>query len=207
MKDPVVRLRKALYGHPDAHGLWERHLEKGLAEVGFLPIHENWPSVFFHKRLQLFLMVYVDDFKLAGPSLHIAEGWELIKSKVKLDDGGPSPMGLCLGCHRETFDRVSDGHKVKGVRYNMENALLQALEHYKSLCDTHGHKPNLRPVETPFNNTTTLDPDVDAVDEEKGVLASSAASILMKILYTARLPRFDLLKAITSLASRITTWT
>ena len=80
-------------------------------------------------------MVYVDDFKLAGPSSRIAEGWQLIKWKVKLDDGGPSPMGLCLGCHHETFDRVYDGHKVKGVRYNMENALLQVVEHYKTLCE------------------------------------------------------------------------
>ena len=72
--DPVVRVRKALYGHPDAPGLWERHLEQGLSEVDFEPIDENWPSVFFHKRLQLFLMVYVDDFKLAGPSDNLAEG-------------------------------------------------------------------------------------------------------------------------------------
>ena len=77
MTDPVVRVRKALYGHHDAPGLWERHLEQGLAEVEFLPIHENWPSVFFHRRLQLFLMVYVDDFKLAGPSANMAEGWAL----------------------------------------------------------------------------------------------------------------------------------
>ena len=84
MNDPVVRVRKALYGHPDARGLWEKHLEKGLAEVEFYPIHENWPSVFFHKRLRLFLMVYVDDLKLAGPAENLADGWKLIKSKVTL---------------------------------------------------------------------------------------------------------------------------
>ena len=47
MKDPVVRVKKALYGLPDAPGLWERHLEAGLEDKGFLPIAENWPSVFF----------------------------------------------------------------------------------------------------------------------------------------------------------------
>ena len=67
-----------------APGLWERHLEEGLADVEFYPINENWPSVFFHHGLQLLLMVYVDDFKLAGPSANLAEGWRLIKSKVKL---------------------------------------------------------------------------------------------------------------------------
>ena len=60
-------------------------------------------------------------------------------------------------------------------------------------------------MDTPFIDTTTIDPDQDK--EPKGILASCAASILMKLLYTARLARFDLLKAITTLASRLTTWT
>ena len=97
MQDPVIKVRKALYGHPDSPGLWERHLEAGLSKVGFEPIAENWPSVFYHKHLKLFLMVYVDDFKLAGPKDNLAQGWDLISSasgaNIKLD--APSPMGLC----------------------------------------------------------------------------------------------------------------
>ena len=119
MTDPVVRVRKALYGHPDAPGLWEKHLGEGLSQVEFLPTHESWPSVFYHKRLRLLLMVYVDDFKLSGPSGSLAEGWSLIKSKVTLGEGGPTPMGLCLGCHHKRFHRVYNGKKVTGVRYNM----------------------------------------------------------------------------------------
>ena len=38
-------------------------------------------------------------------------------------------------------------------------------------------------------------------------MARSACSILMKSLYTARLARFDFLRAIQSLASTITKWT
>ena len=41
LKDPVCRLHKALYGHPDSPGLLERHLQAGLAEKGFEPIAEN----------------------------------------------------------------------------------------------------------------------------------------------------------------------
>ena len=33
MTDPVCRVHKALYGHPDAPGVWERHLEAGLEKV------------------------------------------------------------------------------------------------------------------------------------------------------------------------------
>ena len=36
---------------------------------------ENWPSVSFHKKLQLLLVIYVDDLKMAGPSKNLKEGW------------------------------------------------------------------------------------------------------------------------------------
>ena len=42
--------------------------------------------------------------------------------------------------------------------------------------------------------------------EETGELADAAASILMKILYGARMGRWDLLKAVTSLATYLTEW-
>ena len=76
-KRPVVRLRIALYGHPDSGGLWELHCEAMLAEGGFvMPDPEGWPSVFFHPELRLLLVVYVDDFKMAGPTETILKGWE-----------------------------------------------------------------------------------------------------------------------------------
>ena len=131
----------------------------------------------------------MDDFQLAGPEGHIAEGGKLIKDKVTFEK--PTPMGLCLGCHHTSFERVYDGVKVKGVRYDMENSLLEAVEHYKRLCELHDYKPTLKKVDTPFIDTASLDPDFDK--EPDGVLASSAASILMKVLYAARLARFDLL--------------
>ena len=36
MIDPVVVMRQALYGHPDAGGYWERHCEKGVEKAGFV---------------------------------------------------------------------------------------------------------------------------------------------------------------------------
>ena len=76
--DPVVILEKALYGHPDAGGLWERKAEAHLQSEGFVPI-ENWRSVYYHRQLNLLLMVYVDDFKMAGPKENIPIGWAKIK--------------------------------------------------------------------------------------------------------------------------------
>ena len=61
----MVPLRKALYGHPDAGTFWEQHCDESVRAVGFEPIHE---------KLQLVLVVYVDDFKMAGPQKNLAQG-------------------------------------------------------------------------------------------------------------------------------------
>ena len=86
--DPVCPLILALYGHPDSGGHWEAHCEKHLLEAGFVPI-TSWRSCFWHPRLELFLVVYVDDFKLSGPAGHLAEGWKLIRSSIKTDEPHP----------------------------------------------------------------------------------------------------------------------
>jgi hypothetical protein len=89
--DPVVPLVLALYGHPDAGGFWELHSEKSLLEVGFERAAPEWKSVFRHANLDLSLVIYVDDFKLAGPTAKLADGWCLIKVHVKIED--PTPAG------------------------------------------------------------------------------------------------------------------
>ena len=73
IRDPVVRLWRSLYGHPDAGAYWEQHCTAMVKQEGFEPI-ANWPSCFFHPQKRLFLCVYVDDFSLAGPIENLAWG-------------------------------------------------------------------------------------------------------------------------------------
>ena len=49
-----------------------------------------------HKKLKLFLIVYVDDFKLAGPKANLAAGWKLIRERIKMDE--PTKADKFLGC-------------------------------------------------------------------------------------------------------------
>ena len=65
-KWPVVRLKKALYGHPDSGTWWEQHADRIIKAAGFEPLPPEWPSCYFCKELSMFLIIYVDDFKLAG---------------------------------------------------------------------------------------------------------------------------------------------
>ena len=66
MTQPVYNLKKALYGHPDAGTFWEEKCDQHVRKVGFEPVGEEWPSCYVHKRMNLFLVIYVDDFQDVG---------------------------------------------------------------------------------------------------------------------------------------------
>ena len=63
----MVRLDKALYGHPDSGTMWEQHCDKKVQEISFNPLERKWPSMYFHDELKLLLVIYVDDLSLLGP--------------------------------------------------------------------------------------------------------------------------------------------
>ena len=71
-RDPVVPLRKAMYGHPSSGLIWAEYCASKLLGVGFTPV-AGWPSTFVNKAGVL-LTLYVDDFLFAGKSedVHIA---------------------------------------------------------------------------------------------------------------------------------------
>ena len=105
--DPVCLLLRALYGHPDAGTDWEQDAEEHLSAVGFLPIMD-WKRSFRHPTLDLMLLVYVDDFKLAGPAANMTEGWKLIRKGIMI--GEPEPLGRYLGCeHRMITATIPQG--------------------------------------------------------------------------------------------------
>eukprot|EP00972_Heterocapsa_arctica_P073564 10864119-Heterocapsa_arctica.AAC.1 len=79
MRRPVVQLKKALYGHPDSGTFWEKHCDTHVRKVCFLPVSEEWPSCYYHEKLKLHLVIYVDDFKLAGPTCNLKKGWSLLQ--------------------------------------------------------------------------------------------------------------------------------
>ena len=143
---PVCRLVKALYGHPDAGTMWEQHCHKAVQKVGFKPVGDEWPSLYFHAQLKLLLVVYVDDLKLAGPSQNLKRGWELLGSELRLEP--PTPLGLCLGCNiTKGESELHDKTKVRTVTYDMESYLEMTVKKY---TDVTGVTPDkLRKVATP----------------------------------------------------------
>lgn len=63
---------------------------------------------------------------------------------------------------------------------------------------------NLQKVSTPFAEDLATGPDASV---EAGILKPIASKVLMKILYAARMCRYDLLRATCALASLVTKWT
>jgi hypothetical protein len=98
---PVVLMGAALCGHPDSVSFWEDKCNKEVCEVGYQSFGSEWPSVFYHKELKLLLTIYVDDFKLAGPSKALPKLWKEMRERITLSD--PTKSGKFLGCDCKQF--------------------------------------------------------------------------------------------------------
>ena len=236
----------------------KKHCEARLIEVGFIRVPE-WPSVFYHPKYKLFLVVYVDDFKMGGPSANLSIGWDLIGKVITMEP--PGTLKRYLGCEHEfaaadvqgffdprtawtvdhppskempdirfgekrlRADEVKiDPARVKIIKYNEACFMEACVDRYKELCLPKYPRPLIK-AETPFLDESKpefdenpINPEVDqlfgqpspcptdVIAEQPGVLGDAAAAVLMKILYGARMGRYDLIRPVQALASRITKW-
>ena len=92
---------------------------------------------------------------------------------------------------------------VNVMTYDMKPFLESCVKRYVELAGKDA-KP-LKTVSTPFHDERIARPIADE-SEAKGVLAPIATRVLMKILFAARMARFDLLRAVQGLAARVTKW-
>ena len=86
---------------------------------------------------------------------------------------------------------------------------IRMFQHFRHLQDPHPFAP-LRPQHFSKNASDFFATSISKIVFQNFIFPAMSAmlcSILMKLLYTARLARFDLLRAIQSLASGITKWT
>jgi hypothetical protein len=190
--DPVVKLRLALYGHPESGALWDKHLAKVLCGLGWQRV-ESHPGFWIHGVTGAIMTVYVDDLMMAAPADKEAELWRQIEEKVEFGDP-PAPIAKFLGGHHVL--------KRTGVTTDftcgMSEFLLDAAAKFKAeigvTCLAAARSPHL---EEDF---------VPQCMDKPGLYAASASSHLMKLLFAARLCRPDILVAITRLASKVSKW-
>ena len=146
-KRPCNRMLRALYGHPQSGGWWEQYADNIAKKKGYVPI-TNWRGCYFHPEFRIFLIIYVDDFKMAGPSKLLANAWALLREDIVMDD--PTPFGLFLGCKHiiTTVTIPQSPRPIRMIEYDVEGYLAKAVEDYKTAtgCTTLQSKP------TPFTN-------------------------------------------------------
>ena len=103
IEDPVVPLKRNLYGHLLAGLLWEWQSEKILLKHGWEKI-PNWECLFVHRQKGLFLSVYVGDIKLAVKKQNIDPMWKVLNKEVDLGE----PTSFLIMC---TWDVRKDNVK------------------------------------------------------------------------------------------------
>ncbi len=252
--DPVCPMELALYGHPESGYYWEEHCDECLRKEGFKPI-EEWPGCYWHAKHKCFFIVYVDDFKLAGPTgkdgKNLEYVWELVRKHIDFDT--PTPPGTFLGVQHRRFEvdhPEKKGKKIRCMEWGMEDQIMASVDLYTELKG--GSRP-FKKVATPFRSKATRrgvgapitdgpwikcpwcrgcfdeksfikgtgdpaksdakakkllleDSDIFSADPKWRKLGDTAMRILMKLLYSARHARPDLLKAINSLGAFVHKW-
>ena len=138
IQDPVCRLRLNLYGHPLAGLYWEKHCRAILLENGFEPV-PGWECLYFHRSLQLFLSVYVDDFKMAGKEKNMDAMWAKLSEKLDLEPPTPLDGNIYLGCKQ---DEVKVNSEMLKNKEDMHKTLFKgsSKDATGNLSDIYNHK-------------------------------------------------------------------
>eukprot|EP00434_Breviolum_minutum_P008141 symbB.v1.2.007178.t1/scaffold436.1/size343649/10 len=158
---PVVLLIKALYGHPDAGGLWEAHLKRVLHNLGGSEVVE-FPGNFYFPDTKLLLSTYVDDLTLAGPIDQHQPFWEKLTALVDVEP--PEPIYRVLGRNHSIVDlpwqqvaaegatsnndsfKPTPNKPTSHMVFDMYDYALQTVEFYKSITGI----DKIKPAATPF---------------------------------------------------------
>ena len=198
MLNPVFRMIKSLYGHPQAGKFWEEHLIRILVTQGWEAI-EGMKSCYVNHRVgsklgAVFLCVYVDDFIMAGKDL--AGLWKALQNEVKFG-ADPVPLDRFLGV-KHTIIRKNGFLE---CTFDMSEFAGSCVDRFCELTNTVRSK--MPKSDTPAHKELPFFAD----NEEPGYYASVAPSLLMKPLYLARCARPELSFVIARLARRITRWT
>ena len=124
----MVPMLLALYGHPDSGGIWENHLNSRVVKQGWKQILPDiWHSFFHHQELNCLLVVYVDDFKMAGPTANMEKAWASIKAAVNIGD--PEPYDRYFGCMHREFQNIRLPSQAHPFAFAFEAKKSAAAQH------------------------------------------------------------------------------
>ena len=138
------------------------------------------------------LRVCADDLTLSGPTIHHEGFWSSLSKQVDLEPF--TPLGRVLSrSHRFVLRKGT-----KALSLETADFARQCVDLYEALCGK-----AVKQYQTLHVYPGSL---VVSDDAPRGELSVSAARMVMKLLWLARLSRPDILVAVTLLPAKVITW-
>lgn len=201
MKNPVVRLKKSLYGFCRSGYDLEQLMWKELEQLGWVHRGDN----FFSKHTRsgnCYLVLYVDDILMAVPRRQSATEWSLIKQRVliKAVESARSAAGARFLAIRQRIIR-HDGPNGKAIY------ALDQREYAKCLVDNYEKKVGREIKTRKWPATVLSTADRIAELESPKMDGNDHLVFLGGLLYLMRGSRSDLVYSVPTLCRGAKGWT
>ena len=193
MKDPVLKLNRALYGHPRAGSDWDAYFALQLNNAGWHQV-PNEKSLWKSPDSACMLAIYVDDLLLGGPEVKVSEHMLGLQSLVHM--GKTQVVDRFLG----TTYHVAPMADFTVVTLCQPAYAQMLLHRYKK---TTGITGPLRKADTPM-----IDEDVEGQwGDAPSTSSVHAMTHLGGLLFLVRSSRPDLAFAVNFVARFASKWT
>jgi hypothetical protein len=178
-----LRLLKNLYGQKQAGRVWNKHLHKGLMEMGFT--QSKIDECVYYRNSTIFLC-YVDDSVLIDPD---AENINKVFAEFKALKYGVTDEGQIDDYLGVKIERRTDGT----IKLSQPHLIDQILDDLNLLHSDETSKYQPKSQDTPANTTTILDRDVDGEPHDQ---KWSYRSVIGKLNFLEKSSRPDLAYAV-----------
>ena len=188
VRDPCLRVRKAMYGLPRAGFDWFAHCDALLVAQGW-ERHAGVDSVY--RKTDAMLALYVDDIVLAGTPHGRRREWAAIRSAVRLR-GDPEPLSRFLGV----------GYSVAATSQHARTVRARQAEYIGSILDKYD-------AAAPFRATPKETPSARRADAncQRGERVGYCRAFVGALMYVVRASRPDAAHAVNRLARSVHDWT
>ena len=222
---PVVELKKALYGHTQAGFLWEAEARKQLLAMGFVNfpdvssawyVHYTDPKDGSEPKVDCMLLLYVDDFLIAGNNHACNRIISLMKEIWTLKGGDVHSINDApiIGTQfTQTFVPDGDDAPLVNVGIDQRAYAAHAFAEFQGATGCPEQDLPKRGIDTPIidgeQNVLLRGPDgkVPPGTWTPGAYAKHAAKIVGILMWLCRTGYFHLTVAVYSVAREVGNWT
>ena len=149
-QDPVLRMKKCIYGQVNSPRLFYKHLCNGMAAIGFEPSQSD-PCLFIHKVHKIMVLNYCDDQIWMSPDNALIEERVKMLQDLKYD--------LVLEAEGDMFDFLGinfekDGDKIVLTQTGLIDKVISytgmdhaSVQHTSAACDPLGSDKDAEPFD------------------------------------------------------------